>query len=168
VPETGWKQTGAPPIALDPKITEETARTTQKTALKPVIAGSLPKALELDRNDLPKLSTYNLPLNLQFQALESLATGLTELETFQRLLTPTIVDRIVAATNSYAENARKIDKDTGKMLLHSRPWKPVNLAEIWRFIGYLLYIGVHIEAKYKDYWSKTGHLSKFMSLIYYD
>jgi hypothetical protein len=45
VPKTGWKQTGAPPIALDPKITEETARTTQKTALKPVIAGSLPKAL---------------------------------------------------------------------------------------------------------------------------
>jgi Transposase IS4 len=168
VPETGWKQTGAPPIALDPKITEETARTTQKTALKPVIVGSLSKALELDRNDLPKLSTYNPPLNLQFQASESLATGLTELETFQRLLTPAIVDRIVAATNSYAENARKIDEDTGKMLLHYRPWKPVNSAEIWRFIGCLLYMEVHIEAKYEDHWSKTGHLSKFMSLIYYD
>jgi hypothetical protein len=55
VPETGWKQTGAPSIALDPQIIEKTARTTQKTALKPVIAGSLPKALELDRNDLPEL-----------------------------------------------------------------------------------------------------------------
>jgi hypothetical protein len=39
---------------------------------------------------------------------------------FQRLLTPTIIDRIVAVTNSYAENARKIDKDTKKKLLHSR------------------------------------------------
>jgi Transposase IS4 len=105
-----------------------------------VIAGSLLEALELDRNDLSKLSTYNPPLNLQFQASESLVTDLTELETFQRLLTPTIMDRIVAATNSYAENARKIDEDTRKMLLHSRLWKPVNSAEIWRFIGCLLYM----------------------------
>jgi Transposase IS4 len=140
----------------------------QKTALKPVAVGSLPKALELDENDLPELPTYLPPLDLQFQASESLATGLTELETFQRLLKPTIVDRIVTATNSYAENARKIDEDTGKKLSRPRPWKPVNSAEIWRFIGCLLHIGVHIEAKHEDHWSITGHLSKFMSLICYD
>jgi hypothetical protein len=48
---------------------------------------------------------YSPPLNLQFQPSESLATRLSELGTFQRLLTPQIVDRIVIATNSYAENA---------------------------------------------------------------
>jgi Transposase IS4 len=168
LPETGWEQKGAASAALDPRITEETARTAQKTALKPVAVGNLPKALELDENDLPELPTYLPPLDLRFQASESLATGSTELETFQQLLTPIIVDRIVAATNSYAENAQKIDEDTEKRLLRPRPWKSVNSAEIWRFIGCLLHMGVHIEVKHKDHWSTTGHLSKFMSLIRYD
>jgi hypothetical protein len=64
LPETGWEQEGAPSAALDPKITKETARTAQKTALKPVAVSSLLKALELDENDLPELPTYLPPLDL--------------------------------------------------------------------------------------------------------
>ena len=164
VPKTIWEEKGAPPAALDPKITKKTARTEQKTALKPIAIDRLPEAVKLNEKDLPELPTYNPPLNLQFQASESLATGLSELETFQRLLTPAIVDKIVAATNSYAESARKIEEP----LPYARPWKPVNSTDIWRFIGCLLYMGYHRIANHEEHWSKNGHLRKFMSLRRYD
>jgi hypothetical protein len=80
--KTIWEEKGAPSAASDPKITKKTARTEQKTALKPITVGPLPEAIELDENDLPKLPTYNPPLNLQFQPSELLATGLSELDTF--------------------------------------------------------------------------------------
>jgi hypothetical protein len=85
-----------------PKITRKTARTTKKTALKPVATGPLPEAVGLDKKSLPELPTYRPPLELEFTPSESLATGLSQLETFQQLLTPAIIDRIIAATNSYA------------------------------------------------------------------
>ena len=130
MPKTTWEEKGAPFAASDPKITKKTARTAQKTALKPVITGLLPETIELDENDLPELPTYNSPLNLQNEASESLAIGLSELDTFQRLLTPAIVDRIVVATNSYAENARKDEEP----LPHIRPWTLATSTDIWRFI----------------------------------
>jgi Transposase IS4 len=159
-PKTPWEQKGAPSAALDPKITKKTARTKQKTALKPIAVGPLPEALNLDETDLPELPMYSPPLSLQFQPSESLATGLSELDTFQRLLTPQIVDRIVIATNSYAENAQK-DKEP---LPYARPWTPVTSTDIWRFIGCLLHMGYHKLANHEDHWSKNGHLRKFMSL----
>jgi hypothetical protein len=56
---------------------------------------------------------------------------------------PVIVDRIVVATNSYAENARKTDEELKKDHPEARPWKPVNSIDIWQFIGCLLYMDVH-------------------------
>ena len=105
VPKTIWEEKGAPPAAKDPKITKKTARTEQKTALKPIVASLLPEAVDLDEKNLPELPTYKPLLELQYQSSESLATGMSELETFQQLLTPAIIDRIVVATNSYAEKA---------------------------------------------------------------
>jgi hypothetical protein len=67
---------------LDPKITKKTARTEQKTTLKPVAISPLLKTVELNEKDLPELLTYKPPLNLQFQASESLATDLLELQIF--------------------------------------------------------------------------------------
>ena len=66
VPKAIWEQKGAPSTALDPKITKKTARTSQKTALKPIAVGPLLEALELDEADLSELPTYNPPLDLQF------------------------------------------------------------------------------------------------------
>jgi hypothetical protein len=83
VPKTIWEEKNAPSAALDPKITKQTARTEQKTALKPIAIGPFPETVELDEKDLPELSTYEPPLNLQYQASKSLATGLLELQTFQ-------------------------------------------------------------------------------------
>jgi hypothetical protein len=106
VPKTIWEQKGAPSAASDPKITKNTTRTEQKTALKPIAISPLPEIPEINENDLPELPMYKPPLNLQFQASESLAIGLSALETFQKLLTPAIIDQIMVAINSYAENAR--------------------------------------------------------------
>jgi hypothetical protein len=105
VPKTIYEEKGAPSAASDPKITKKTARTAQKTALKPIAISSLSKSIKLNKKNLSKLSMYNPSLKLQFQALESLATGLLELKTFQRLLRPIIINRIIVVTNSYTENA---------------------------------------------------------------
>jgi hypothetical protein len=101
IPKTIWEEKSAPSAAPDPKITKKTARTAQKTALKPIITSPLPETIELDENDLPELPTYKPPLNSQFQASESLAISLSELITFQRLLTPVIVSKIVLTINIY-------------------------------------------------------------------
>jgi hypothetical protein len=101
-PKTIWEQKGAPPAAKALKITKKSARTEKKTALKPIAAGPLPEAVNLDEKQLPELPTYYPPLKLRFQPAESLATDLSELYTFQKLLTPAIVKEIVQATNSYA------------------------------------------------------------------
>jgi hypothetical protein len=82
VPKTIWEEKGAPSAASDPKITTKAARTEQKTALKPIAVSRLLETAELDKKDLPELPTYKPPLNLQFQASKSLATGLSELQTF--------------------------------------------------------------------------------------
>jgi hypothetical protein len=54
----------------------------EKTALKPIATGPLLKAVSFDADNLPDLSTYKPPLDLEFQAAELLATGLSELKTF--------------------------------------------------------------------------------------
>ena len=108
-PKTIWEAKGAPSAASDPKVTKNTARTEQRTALKPIAVGPLPKALKIDENQLPELPEYEPPLILQFQRSKLLAMGLSQLDTFQRLLTPAIIDRIVESMNSYAENAQNMN-----------------------------------------------------------
>jgi hypothetical protein len=100
---TIWEQKGAPPAAKDPEITKNAARTVKKTALKPIATSSLPKTVKFDINNLPELPTYKPPLDLQFKASESFTTGLTELQTFQKLLTPAVIDIIINITNSYTK-----------------------------------------------------------------
>jgi hypothetical protein len=66
-PRTIWEQKGAPSAALDPKITKKTARTEQKTALKPVAIGPLLETVELDEKDLPELPRTNYHLTYNFK-----------------------------------------------------------------------------------------------------
>jgi hypothetical protein len=109
-PTTIWEQKGAPSAAKDPKITKKTARTEKKTALKPIAIGPLSEATNLNEKRLPELLKYDPPLKLYFNILKSLIKGLSELDTFQQLLTPAIVEEIVQATNNYAENARETEE----------------------------------------------------------
>jgi hypothetical protein len=78
-PRTVWEEKRAPSAASDLKITEKTARIKKKTALKLIITRPLPTTIDFDEAHLPELSIYKLSLKLQFQRLESLATGLSEL-----------------------------------------------------------------------------------------
>jgi Transposase IS4 len=151
---TIWQQKGAPPAAKDPKIPKKAARTAEKTALKPIATGPLPEEAGLDINHLPELPDYQPPLDLQFQSGKSLATDLSEPQCFQQLLTPAIVDEI------FLQNSAKLaDPD-----INVRSWKLVNSTDIWRYIGCLLYMGVHKESKCDEHWSKTGYLERFMGL----
>jgi hypothetical protein len=61
---------------------KKSAYIVEKTALKPIITSPLLKAISFNADNLSDLSTYELLLDLEFQAAESLATGLLELEMF--------------------------------------------------------------------------------------
>jgi hypothetical protein len=64
VPKTIWEQKDAPSTASDPKITKNTTRTEQKTALKPIAISPLPEIPKINENDLPELPMYKPSLNL--------------------------------------------------------------------------------------------------------
>jgi Transposase IS4 len=162
-PTVAWEAKEAPSAALGPKLTSKTARNKPETALKPVAVEPLPESTKLDSNQLPELPVYTPPLELHYKPSESIATGLSELDTFQKLLTPAVVDLMVNATNSYTENARKITDEYS-----ARPWSPVNSTEIWRYIGCLLYMGEHIERERSQYWSNTHHLGESLSKIRFE
>ena len=159
-PITIWEEKKAPPAASDAKITEKTARNRPETALRPVATGPLPEAIKLDEFHLPDLPTYDPPLKLHYKPSESNATGLSKLQIFKKLFPQAVVDIIVEATNSYAENAR----ENAKKLNYTRSWKPVNSTDIWRYIGCLLYMGEHIEKKHEEYWQGSHHLKECFSL----
>jgi len=159
-PVTVWEEKSAPSPASDPKITRKTARNQPETALRPIATGPLPKSSKLDENHLPDLPTYEPPLKLRYKPSESSASGLSKLQTFKKLFSQVVVDIIVNATNSYAENAR----ETTEKFSEIRPWKPVNSTDIWRYIGCLLYMGEHIEKKHEEYWGNSHRLNECLSL----
>ena len=144
-----------------PKLTSKTARNKPETALRPVAVEPLP---ELDNGPLPELPEYIPPLELRSLPSESIATGLSELETFKQLYTQEVVDTIVNATNSYADNARETMDEFG----HARPWEPVNSTDIWRYIGCLIYMGLHIEKRREEYWADSHRLNESLSLIRFE
>ena len=110
-PKTIWETKDAPCTANDSKVTKNTVRTERQTVLKPIPVGPLPKALEINENQLPKLPKYEPPLNLQLQRSKSLVTDLSQLDTFHRLLTSIIINKIVKLTNNYIENVRNTNFD---------------------------------------------------------
>ena len=130
-PKTIWEEKGAPSAARDPKITKRTDRTEQKTAFKPVVSGPLPETLEFDVNQFPDLPVYKPSLELRFEPSKSLLKGLLELDTFQKLLTPVIIDRIIKSTNNYVKNVHEtnLNKEDDSESF-SRFWKPVNTIDI--------------------------------------
>ena len=77
-----WKQKGAPSAASDPKITEISARTVEKTALKPVVTLPLPPELNPSEKELSELPDYIPPLDLQVQRSNPFISPLTELQIF--------------------------------------------------------------------------------------
>jgi hypothetical protein len=98
---TIWEEKEAPSTIKDPKIPKKADRTKQNDAIKPIATGPLPDTVKIDSSCLPELPNYTPPLKLQFECSNSQATGLPELQTFQKLFTQEVVEIIVDATNSY-------------------------------------------------------------------
>jgi hypothetical protein len=87
----------------------------------------------------------------------------TVLKTFQQLLCVACIDEIVKATNSYA--ARSVAQDTS---LFSRPWAPTAAWELWRYIGILLYMGMHKETRRESYWGDSHRLGRYISNVRFE
>jgi hypothetical protein len=164
-PQTIWEQKGARPAAKDPKITKKSARTEKKTALKPLAAGPLPEVVNLYEKQLSKLSIYHPPIELRFQPAESLATALLELHTFQKLLTPAIIEEIIQATNSYVQTAHETDQE----LPFARTWLPVSSTEAKRgqrrFRGPLIYALLNTPYPKVENLVKKTYKSKITPLL---
>lgn len=72
----------------------------------------------------------------------------TELDLFHLFITDDIVDRLVQATNSYAESRKDTKKSTYQR------FKPsiLNREEMYRFIGALLLLSISSVKNYKQAW----------------
>jgi hypothetical protein len=79
-----FKDRAAASATFPPKLTSKTARNKPETALQSIAVEPLP---ELDNGPLPKLPEYVLSLELRSLPSESIATGLSELQTFKQLYT---------------------------------------------------------------------------------
>jgi hypothetical protein len=84
--------------------------------------------LELDTGPLPGLPEYYPPPELRELLSETIATGLSGLQTFKRLNSQEVVDTVANATISYAKNARESAEQSNQ----AREWEPVNSTETWR------------------------------------
>jgi Transposase IS4 len=111
--------------------------------LKPIAVEPVPEPALLTED----LLTFTPQSRLNYSSGRPHAKGATELETFKKLISDDVVNRIVAAINAYAERQRGLDEIT----LFSRQWKDTTQAEIWRYIGCLVYIGMHIEREHAVY-----------------
>jgi hypothetical protein len=82
----------------------------------------------------------NLKLDASIRGLLGLSLG-------------TLIGRIDSLARGI--NARKTqdldEEDEEELKIHTRSWKPVNSADIWRFIGYLLHMGAHKEARHEKH-----------------
>jgi Transposase IS4 len=125
------------------------------------------EAAEFNEFQLPDLPTYDPPLKLRYKPSELSATGLSKLKIFKKLFSQAVVDIIVDATNSYAENARGIAEEFSC----ARLWKPVNSTGTWRYITCLLYMGEHTEKKHEErsshYLNESLALERFQQIHRY-
>jgi hypothetical protein len=130
--------------------------------LQPVPAEQLAEPAVLEQ----PFPTYLPPLRLHYFNSRPRAHPQSLLEAFRLFITHEIINIIVANTNSYAENKREAS-DT--YLYHeTRPWKPAANWEIWRYLGCLFYMGLHIEPRRDDYWTDSHRLGRYLSIIRFD
>jgi hypothetical protein len=112
---TIWEESPAVCDRPSPISQKKARRTVAREALKPIAVGPVPKPALLTE-DLP---TFTPQSRLDYSSGRPHAKGATELETFKKPISDDVVDRIVAATNAYAERLRGLDEIT----LFSRQWK---------------------------------------------
>ena len=126
-------------------------RTVKKEALVPIPVEPIPAPIPR------QLPSYRPPIRIRKMQGRPTFSSLSELQTFQKFFTTTIIGLVVAATNSYAARHR-----TNSASLHDRTWKDTTIGEIYRFNGVWLYIGMHQEAVREVFWSSTHKLGRYL------
>ena len=91
--------------------------------------------------------------------------NLDELGTLQLLWGDPIIDAMVVATNKNAikerntqegqtqEEQTQEEQTEEQMQVEQRPWKPVEKAEIYRWLGVIIWMGLHPEKVSQTYWN---------------
>ena len=85
----------------------------------------------------------------------------TELDCVLALLTPTIIDDLLDNINSYAQTQARCDsvRETARRYSVFKNFKPVDRAELYRFMAILIAMGLSPRSRIKDFWSnKTPHM----------
>jgi hypothetical protein len=123
-PKIIWEAAGDSTLRSAEKAVQKAPRTNKREALVPVALEPLPPSLE------EELPTYQSPLNIRKKRGHPTFAGLSPLDTFKRFINQSIIDAVVANTNSCAQRQR----DQLELLL-SRAWKPTTTNEIYRYIG---------------------------------
>ena len=154
------------PIPLESNSSEiPELRRPKKRPLQAVPAEPIPEDLA---ESLPskqrEIPPYTPPLGyIEYKAGGAACEASDELSTFLLLFSEDCIERIVSATNSYAE----YDQNE----LHyefSRTWTPITRADLLHYISCLFYIGIYKETLREDYWSLSSPLANIMSRNRFD
>jgi len=94
-PTVIWEAAEAPIPHDRKKATQKASRTVKKEALTPIPVESIPASIPCE------LPSYNPPIRISKKRDKSKFDSLSELQTFQKFFTKTIIQLIVIATNSY-------------------------------------------------------------------
>jgi len=89
-----------------------------------------------------------------YNTLSAIFRGLDAIEPIEILrlfLTDSLLKTITDNTNEYARNKLTEDRRSG-----GRQWKEVVLEDISRWLGIVLYMGVHSFPSVADYWKHDG------------
>jgi Transposase IS4 len=78
---------------------------------------------------------------------------LDEFGTLQLLWSDAIIDAMVVGTNKNATKEKHNQGLAQQELKDQRPWKPVEKAEIYRWLGTLIWMGLHPEKTTRCYWN---------------
>ncbi|KEY74609.1 hypothetical protein S7711_05040 [Stachybotrys chartarum IBT 7711] len=95
------------------------------------------------RPNLPPVPTHGThfePLEMPYREPEFKALPPTALQLFQAFVPEPLVNRWVDYTNKAADIANMKD------------WRPVSASEIYLWLAILIYMGMHKESSFRDYW----------------
>ena len=84
---------------------------------------------------------------------ETDASGIKPIDIYNLILTEDIVSMIVTETNRYAQQVIDDSQLTRRSRLHA--WKDTNNAEIRKYIGIVIYMGLNPKPEIALYWSKS-------------
>ena len=155
----------APLIPSETQLKQKTAKRNEQNApLQPIATEIIPEPTLLDVN----LPHYHPPLEYTKRGGHSLAPSMTQLKLFLQFFSSTVMAIIMAATNSYGERENR-EKNRHPLSRQYRKWHSTTISELYRYLGCLLFLGLHQEPCYEECWKVEGHnLGQYLPLKRYE